>query len=167
MPISNNNLKKRANLQKELRNTLKKRQSKINNSNKATTYTYDKATGKMIKGINTGPNEKGSNEKPTLNAFTMAQKSQRNLELSALRGNGTRKKINRGPEPVTREEIKPTFVPSNTGKKVVWKGKVKEKGDDLLFFPSGCVEKETPGMTKIIFTHKGKEYPHWCTRKRK
>jgi hypothetical protein len=165
-----NNATKKANLQANLKKKLEERRAKV-------------AASEVVVSSKPNPeaNAKNQKEKDILgnpicmaknikNAFTCSKMIERNAELKSLskpKVNQTRKKINRGPEPNTREEIQSTFVKSKTGKKVVWKGKVKEQGDDLLFFPSGCVKEETPGTTKIIFTHKGKEYPHWCTRKRK
>jgi hypothetical protein len=164
-----NNATKKANLQKELTKKLEERRAKV-------------AASEVVVSSKPNPeaNAKNQKEKDVLgnpicmaknikNAFTCSKMIERNAELKSLskpKVNQTRKNINRGPEPVEKKEIAPTFVESKNGKKIVWKGKVKTQGEDYLFFPSGCVKKETPGRTKIIYTHKGKEYPHWCTRKR-
>lgn len=168
MPGSNNNLKKRANLQKELKKKLEERAKvaapEVVVSSKANPVAN--AKNQKEKDILGNPICMAKNIK---NAFTCSKMIERNAELKSLSKpkNQTQKKINRGPEPNTREEIQSTFVESKTGKKVKWDGNKKKTGEDYLIFPSGCVKKETPGTTKKIFTYKGKEYPHWCTTRKR
>ena len=163
-----NNATKKANLQANLKKKLEERRAKVAASEVVVSSKPNPEANAKNKQKQDMLNNRICKDKGINNAFTCARMIERQKELNALRGNGTRKKVSaKGPEPVETEELKATFVQSNTGKKIVWKGKVKTKGEDYLFFPSGCVKEETPGRTKIIFTHKGKEYPHWCTRKRR
>ena len=163
-----NNATKKANLQKELKKKLEERRAKVAASEVVVSSKPNPEANAKNKQKQNILNNPICKDKGIKNAFTCTKMIERQKELNGIRassGNSTRKKI-QGPEPV-KEELKSTFVKSNTGKKIVWRGKVKETGEDYLFFPSGCVKEETPGTTKILFTHKGKEYPHWCTRRKR
>lgn len=162
MPGLNNTMKKNRNLQNELKRKLNKRRAEV----AATEVSVSSKTNKTRK--NTILNNPICKNKSINNAFTCARMIERNKELNALRSSKSKSiTLKTTPLQPTTQELTPTFVESATGKKVLWKGKVKKQGDEYLFFPSGCVDKETPGANKIIFTYKGKEYPKWCTTRKR
>jgi hypothetical protein len=166
--VSNANIKKsKGDLQKELKKKLEERREKAAATEVSVSSKTNEATDKKNqekKGIVNNPicKAKGIN-----NAFTCARMIERNTELKALRGNGTRKKVSSSvsTEP-TEEPITPTFV-EGKGKVVKWSGKTKKVGEEYLMFPSGCTDNEEPGRVKRIFTHKTKKYPKWCSRRRR
>jgi len=165
--VSNANIKKsKGNLQKELKKKLEERREKAAATEVSVSSKTNEATDKKNQQKKSMLNNPVCKAKGINNAFTCARMIERNTELKALRGNGTRKKVSSSvsSEP-TEEPITPTFV-EGKGTKVKWSGKTKKVGEEYLMFPSGCTDKEEPGRVKRIFTFKTKKHTKWCTRRK-
>lgn len=185
MPGSNNNSKKRANLQKNLKkrlNEIRKQKEKNEVVVSSKPNPVANAKNQKEKDILGNPICMAKNIK---NAFTCSKMIERNAELKSLSKpkNQTRKNVDKKPnqtlvtpvtpkrnpieQPIEEEPIANTFVPSKNGNITQWKGRVKVKGTKQILFPSGCTDTDAPGLIKRIFTYKNRRFTKWCTRKRK